>query len=239
MKAAATKAQPLLIVVQIQNPGRSRISTLKREQLIFWQIINILDISLCFLNISRWSDTAAVISSWALYIKLWISMIWICRNRMVSEPVVQCVWACKRLKRSYITNPWPAIHISETHGNIISWPEHGSRPDNDEQQCEDDRRHVGGDLGGSELPLDELEGRTVVEVVPFLQVQLSLVHLNIQGDEHRQGSLLKNSLDGVIVYNRDIIEYRGFNKVVFYITLFPLRVCSNRAFLIKVASVYN
>ena len=53
--------------------------------------------------------------------------------------------------------------------------EHGAGPDADEERREEDAGDVGRDLGGPELADDDVEGRTVVEVLALLQIQLSLV----------------------------------------------------------------
>ena len=53
--------------------------------------------------------------------------------------------------------------------------EHGAGPDADEERREEDAGDVGRDLGGAELADDDVEGRTVVEVLALLQIQLSLV----------------------------------------------------------------
>ena len=52
--------------------------------------------------------------------------------------------------------------------------EHGSRPDADKERGEEESGNVGGDLGGAELADDDFEGRAVVEVGAFFQVQLTL-----------------------------------------------------------------
>ena len=52
--------------------------------------------------------------------------------------------------------------------------EHGAGPDADEQRGEKDASDVRGDLGGSELSDDDVERRSVVEVLPLFEIQLTL-----------------------------------------------------------------
>ena len=53
--------------------------------------------------------------------------------------------------------------------------EHGAGPDADEQRGEEDAGDVSGDLGGSELSDDDVERRAIVEVLAFLEIQLTLL----------------------------------------------------------------
>ena len=53
--------------------------------------------------------------------------------------------------------------------------EHGAGPDADEQRGEEDAGDVSGDLGGSELSDDDVERRAIVEVLAFLEIQLTLI----------------------------------------------------------------
>ena len=61
--------------------------------------------------------------------------------------------------------------------------EHGAWPDDDKQDGEADGGNVGGDLGGSELADDNIQRRTVMEVLHVIKVQLSLIlgHPGAQG----------------------------------------------------------
>ena len=56
--------------------------------------------------------------------------------------------------------------------------EHGSRPDDNKENCEADSCNVGGDLGGSELSDDNLKWGSVMEVFNIIKIQFSLVFGN-------------------------------------------------------------
>merc|ERR1740123_2540087 len=62
-----------------------------------------------------------------------------------------------------------AVEVEDVGG------EHGARPDADEEEGEEDGGGVGGDLGRPELPDDNLQWGPVVEVLPVVEVQFSLV----------------------------------------------------------------
>ena len=64
-------------------------------------------------------------------------------------------------------------HVELGHVEEVD-AEHGAGPDDDEEGGEEEAGDVGGDLGGAELPDDDVERGPVVEVVALLQVQLAL-----------------------------------------------------------------
>ena len=58
-------------------------------------------------------------------------------------------------------------------------PEHGTRPDADKEQGEENSSGVSGNFGGTEFADDNVERRTVMEVLSVIKVQFSLVHLKM------------------------------------------------------------